>query len=136
LSFEFWEEWRKNVWRAIDRLSTGDPKSLRDVLAHIVRGIDSIVNYLIILENINNKVNKITYLEAKLERVEAAITDLGSAVEELSEKIGELEESLGSTNRMIARIDMNIGGLTEAVLARFFVEELERSGARCTREKA
>jgi len=69
-------------------------------------------------------------VRARLTELSGYVRDVKSLVEKLSDSVAELNAKYSELNRRVSRIEVDVGGLVEAILSRVVVEELKSMGYR------
>ncbi len=77
---------------------------------------------------------EVTVLEAYLKKLESDIKELKTYVEKMATRIEDLSEKSAEQNRRLSHLELGIGALSEALLSRIFVEDLESQGYKIARK--
>ncbi len=67
-------------------------------------------------------------LSGEVKRIWGELHEIRDHLEKIEDNIVDIEKRLDELNRNFSRLEINIGGLTEATLAKFLIEELEQEG--------
>ena len=110
----------KRIERLLDTL---EPEELREILAHI-------------LETLETQQQLLQELRRDTARIAAQLPQISATLQEHQQQLASLHEDLEATHQELADIkktlntlNLTLGGLTEAVASRYYLEDLRRRGA-------
>lgn len=67
-------------------------------------------------------------VKARLDELSGSVGDLKGLVERIADSVMELDREYSELNRRLSSVELTMGGLTEALLSRIIVDELESMG--------
>ena len=116
--------------RLLEEARQGSGEALMEALEIIPEVVSEVLSREVskINERLNNINNSINELRASLEKLLGEVRDLRTHYEELADRVRDLSEEYDKMNKRLSRIEVNVGGLTEALLPRIVVEELAGMG--------
>ena len=110
--------WNRRIETLIDALRLV-PGVVREVVESEVEGFRASIEKL---------TRGFEGLRASIEKLQGELADLRKSYEELADGLKSVSEQLGEVNRRLSKIEVDVGGLAEAVIARFFLDDLRRQG--------
>ena len=83
-----------------------------------------VLNSSSIKERVEDLGKELRVIRGELDKFDGKLENLGINYEELADKISDIDEKMSELNKRLSHVEMYVGGLAEAFLARAFIDGL------------